>query len=415
MRKWARWFLGASALLATVVIVTPPLLYLRHRSTRREIERHWEALRRKYPPDDGNESARVLAGLGKDLALDLAARRRGSEARPSPRPPAGGPARPQSPYEAIGQYLTEVKGAPGEDIPEPPVAVADQLAARRAALDRVIAHLAAEPALRWPLDIAAADGYEVSGNDWIALRSLLNARLVTDEKRGAHGDAQRALQATWHLGRALTERPDTLGRILGQALVSDVLRLSTKMSGLASSWDRRLAELDPYQYEEEDLDLNSLVMTTLLRAEAAPKEGGWLLRLAAEDTAIAARRTARDFVGRPPCSIAPGLLTRRVRERLAFWNRIGPFMVGDLDKHREGEDRLLAQAELARKVIDLKARRDAAGGAWPASVPGIESSACTGAHWTYSLAADGRTTLAFSRAFEDTPPLTFSAGPRPLH
>jgi len=73
------------------------------------------------------------------------------------------------------------------------------------------------------------------------------------------------------------------------------------------------------------------------------------------------------------------------------------------------------ETELARKVLDLKARRDAAGGTWPAAVPGIESSVCKGARWTYSVAPDGRMTLAFSRGFGGQPPPTFTAASRPLH
>ena len=109
------------------------------------------------------------------------------------------------------------------------------------------------------------------------------------------------------------------------------------------------------------------------------------------------------------------VLSKRLKRRLGFLSRAFTAFYPDLSGTWETANRLVVELEMARKVLDLKARRKAAGGTWPAAVPGLESSACQGARWTYTVAPDGGMTLAFSRGFHDGPPLAFSAAARPLH
>ena len=54
------------------------------------------------------------------------------------------------------------------------------------------------------------------------------------------------------------------------------------------------------------------------------------------------------------------------------------------------------EIEFTEKVLQLKKLR-AAGGRWPSHVPGIESSKAVVGRWIYSVDAEGRMSLAFSK------------------
>jgi hypothetical protein len=55
------------------------------------------------------------------------------------------------------------------------------------------------------------------------------------------------------------------------------------------------------------------------------------------------------------------------------------------------------EAELTNKVIDVRAKRDPSG-AWPPSMPGIETSKGENVKWVYVVTPEGRASVATTRA-----------------
>jgi len=308
MRIWARWLVIAYAGVAATAIPGPTLVHAHHpwmvRRAAPELEARWTALRQKYPPEEGNASARELQALAQRLGLDLAAYRPNSDSPPpSPRPSGVDPLR-QPAWKDLGSYLRSALDTPGDGIPEAPAAVSDYLRAHRADLDRLIAHLADGPAPRWPAEVDKPDGPALHGARVLAPRTLLGAEVLWQERQGAHSAAQRALQAHWRLGRAFARRPDSIARIVSEGYATTALRLLHKLEHVPSTWQQRLGEFDPHGDQEEKADLTTLEMMEAWRAE---KNDSWALDAAQHDHAIALRRTVADYPATRPARWMPGL------------------------------------------------------------------------------------------------------------
>ena len=86
---------------------------------------------------------------------------------------------------------------------------------------------------------------------------------------------------------------------------------------------------------------------------------------------------------------------------IPWWNTIGKVSLLNLGFYWERGIRLQVDAEFTAKVLDLREARDRNGGAWPRSVPGIEESRCSKAHFVYEM-RDGAVSLTFDREMKRT-------------
>ena len=110
---------------------------------------------------------------------------------------------------------------------------------------------------------------------------------------------------------------------------------------------------------------------------------------------------ARKLVGQlqdvqDPCGFDARETRRHLEDSLPRWNMTRGVLMGwPLRVYVEiGEGEL--ELELTRKVLEARAAREANGGAWPAAIPGIETSVNPGGHWFYEVSPDGVMTLRFS-------------------
>jgi hypothetical protein len=83
----------------------------------------------------------------------------------------------------------------------------------------------------------------------------------------------------------------------------------------------------------------------------------------------------------------------------SWWNVIGKIAVPNLSSAWSRAARAALEAEMTRKLLEIKRLRGA-DGAWPKELPGISASVCKDAKWDYRVAPDGGMTLAFSQPID---------------
>jgi hypothetical protein len=398
MRGWERWMVRGGVAVFVPLFLVLAVMFARYQLAERQtgpaVDARWRELRAKYETAETNQSARELEAIARELDLDLGSRR---FVRGAPQPPI--PPVPEA-YVFIGKFAESTRY--DKDLYQ---AASGFLQSHRAAVDRLIRHLAEEPVPRWP---ATLGGFPVAylPNDHLqAVNDLIEADLIAKEWASDHAGAERALDALWAMRAALALRPDLLGH--WDPFTSSVVRLAPWIGRLDPRWRERVKEVAPHQALGDAIDLHGLRQAATLRAAMEQDASGYA-KAALRDYAIAMRQTAAEVATHAPCAVDGEALQKRMRWRLGLWNLPGHMDLPGIDGMWEHADSIAVWAEMAAKVLDLKARREAGGGAWPAAVAGVESSVCVGARWSYAVSAKGAMTLTFSRGFLGAPPLTFS-------
>ena len=399
---------GGVAVFGTLSVVAAAMFVryqLAARTTGPGVDERWRELRARYEWFERNESARrleeIAAGLGLDLELHWIRRH---EAVPPVKP------LPED-FEPIGDFVGSAAIARADEILPVPAPVSGYLDAHRPLIDAVVRHLAEEPLPRWPTDLdAIVPPYLPADHVW-ALGNLLQADVLARQQRGDHAGALRALDAFWALRAALAFRPEDL--MTGDVMAVHATRLLTRMEPPPHGWGERLKTIAPHRTVGEALELTGFRQAARLRPVTERKGDEWV-QGAVRDYAIAMRRTAAELATLAPCAVDGWELKRRMWWRLGLWNFPGYTFLPDLGQWWERANHVAVEVELASKVLDLKARRDAEHGFWPAAVAGIESSVCAGASWSYAAGGDGRITLILSRGFQgDRPPSFTTVAGRP--
>jgi hypothetical protein len=227
------------------------------------------------------------------------------------------------------------------------------------------------------------------------------------------GDRRRALddlEAAWRLMSALRDDPFILTQLIvlvDARLVAGALR---QIEEAPPVWRERLAGHDfragvteALQYEgwywtqiDESEDLTSLrgVGAKLLYSVAEP-----YFRYCLVDVSDTFRERLANLE-RASALCDYDLASRRADLQVPVprWNVLGDLVVPDLGGALDRLARLELDVELTRRLLELEEARRAAGGEWPASLPGGEvSSACPKDRWDYELSPEGGMTLAFHR------------------
>lgn len=356
---------------------------------------------RKHPSQAANETATRLEPAVQPLGLDLAPLdpRQGNRAADAPAWAA-----------AVNAYVVAQLATPGAEVEAPPEEVARFLEEHRGDLDAIESLLVAGPPPVWALDLAAPkNGRLPTGLALLALQRALTARSLAAVHAGHADAAARGLEASWSLNASLRGRGETNALLISLAAARlQVGALRKVVSADAAVWKTRLASLD---YRR---DLAESIFLSRGRAREgrarSRREGGGLRalvmgpwrRLSAAKESNAVRGEVVRLRDAPPS------------DQLPEPDPVAGAAIPNLRNAFLRAYRLVVDAELTARVLDARAARAASKGRWPATLPGVETSAYPGASWSYTVAADGTATIGFSKELkspytEKDLPLTFAS------
>ncbi len=394
-----------------------------------EADRQWattfgslEDLQKKYPKVETNETAKGVEELAKAAGYDL-------QEKVAPPDRAS-----QTPVEkarsdarvAIAEWSEAQLRRPDVSLESPPQAARAFLQERSKSLAALEESLLAGPRPEWEFD----ENRPETGRDfrgwwnYMQLQKALIGRALLAGSEARHAAAQRALEASWILNEGVRKRPDVIAVLLGIAVSQRQVGALRKLDVEGKAWWERLEGLKPRSAMMEALVLSHLQRLKrfqeggedLLGGTESKSWGHWVSafmtrpwnRLGEADYSEAlcselARLRDAPLSDRPseePSSGPP----RTIREAISF-------AIPSTRNVFNRADRLVVDAELTAKILEVKELRKKNGGRWPAAAPGIESSKFPGASWRYEVSPDGRMTLSFSRDLESPYPTSRLALP----
>ena len=333
-------------------------------------------------PNTGKITAAVVVKQSLALGIDFAAREPGKSRASRSDLRALAQASP-------GTWLDAQIEVGDDSIAEPPDELRVFLLARREAIWAIVAALEKSPPV-WRVQPSAEAIPRLM--PWIRLHKILLATALVAEREGRSEEADRALEASWSLGRGFPGPNVLIARILGVAVESWQAGVVRKFRAAPRSWIDRLADDEAWRR------LGGAITTEgRIRASALPLPAG----KEKPDVAIRAMAAvARALPGIAPCD-------RDALSDDALWlHAAAVFRVDSSAEARTLEAlckdviqgnvasiirrtaRLRVDRELSSKILELRQERaDSASGKWPEKVD-MASTICPGAGYRYRLSGE---------------------------
>lgn len=321
---------------------------------------------------------------------------------------------------ATSDYVVHELQDPSDAVAPPPDVVQKFLEDNDATIAAIVAAASGRREVGWDLDVRL--GAEAPVPYWYGLTRLqrvLAARALLDCQRGHPEEALQVIEVIWRIARSLAARPELLSQLMAINQARLAVGLLRKVRAPAYGWEARLRE-------------GQFFNACLAAFQNDPWAAGDSAK--SEDVETVARIYRR---------FADGLMAKDA----CAWNRDD--LVHSWEVAISGEPdpteipitqypesimhnvarsyRLLLDSELTALVLEARAERAASReDEWPARLPNLVSSVCTGRSYVYrraggvTLALEGPAPggpsegLTLPLSFRGAPPPTRTPTPRPL-
>jgi hypothetical protein len=361
------------------------------------------------PKKETNPTARSLEKAALPLGIDLKAREPSSV---EPEPPGMDREQKSESTRArlsLTKWATTEAERPEANIQAAPPEVAAWLTGHAAELDAIEGALVSGPAPEWAEDpslLFAAPVPDMAGH--MELHAILLGRALARAAGGDPAGAARALLASWNLAEPERRRVDVPSRSIAWIATHLELGVLRKLPVDAGPWRGRISGWDPREAVKRSWaneawttwkaarrrqaagvyagaprgPVERLFAGPAQRLEAAAFLDGW--------------RAMTEAAVKSPVSDGDGAkLADAFRAGMGRWAGAAP-QIPTLAGAWKRADRLVLEAELTNRVFDVRAKRDPSG-AWPASMPGLETSKGENVKWVYAVTPEGRASIASSR------------------
>jgi len=388
----------ALTLAIAAAIASAPLLGAEGRITPED------ALRR-YPPVETNAAALDLEKRAAVLGIDLVPKL----VKDRPRPGADERAAFEKITNVMQTWLKTELARPTHDTSEPPHPLREFLAARVSSLGAVRAAILRGDPPTWAERIdRGSRSLRPHLLGILHLHELLVVDALIQTHDGLGREALEDLDASWRLREGYASSPFFDCRMIAMATVRFEAGALRRIDGVPATWRERLRSLTPAASILEGLRLGTIIDVVDLDTETFGIDG-FLAETRRAITRLYWRKCYEEaiplYLSRiekletsvPWCDADPeqGLSPIDV----SWWNNPGAFL--NAGSVVPSAARLALDIETTRKILELRESRDANGGRWPESLPGIEKSAnCPGDRWIYQVGGDGSMSLTFSRKID---------------
>ena len=349
-----------------------------------------------------------------------------------------------------------------------PPALSVYLADSQLKLIALQSHILKGPLPRWEIDIEqmSAQNYPFAGLVNTAnTQKLLLLAAIDYQARNQLEQMWQALEASWQLNQAITQRPDLISQVSASAIASYQAGILRHLDQVPAQWQSRLKQQAEQQSVINGLEFDVWLQYTMLSKLLSPAIAGhssspsapsiaaaqdsasllanklpkalsyWFspvhyFNLTNIDTTQTAHRALSRLHDLDVCSTtqqqAEDLLAA---EKTARWNEaIAPVPAVLARRWKVMGDRALA-LELTEKVLQAKQLSQATEQPlaaakpnrqllaqqkqWPKSLPDLTSQACPGEYWVYERTADNAIALSLSAQVIPEPaiPLHYESSP----
>ena len=383
--KW-RTVLGALAAAAAVGLVMW-LVVGNDVANRRLIDadRAWAAtfgsledFQKKYPKIETNEVAKRVEELAKAAGYDLQEKAApASGASQTPAEKARSDAR-----VAMAEWSQAQLKRPDPSLEAPPQAARAFLQERSKSLATLEESLLAGPRPEWEFDVNHPEAGRDSRGWWnyMQLQKALIARALSAVLEARHAEAERSLAASWVLNEAVKRRPEVLAQLLGIAVGRLQVGALRKVDADGELWRRRLESVKP---RTSMIDAFILAQLSTLRTL---RDGG--LRSFGDAGVEGPVHRISNLIARPWDRLAEANYSEalcvefgRLRDaplsdrlfevpplgRAPSFRELKLVAIPNIRNSFLRADRLVVDAELTSKILEVKELRKKNGGRWPAA------------------------------------------------
>lgn len=324
-------------------------------------------------------------------------------------PPPAGAATKEFSQSGLSRWLSDEVTQPDESVGEVPSAVREYLDSHGSALWELVGILE-KGSPDWGDDEADSTERLRPLLPTVRLEKVLLAAALRAQREGEPIDAGRLTEASWSLGRPLSERASLMDKLMTVAIEKLQLGVLRKISEPPISWMNRLSEdrtwggmLDAFDREtmrsvgEATLDAFASAQHRLFGAvvdrlrklsacEASRQSDEEIWREASSVIEMDSHPGVRTSGERPPGEPTPTGEETSGDQRFYFKDDALPMLTSALRRAaRSAVDR-----ELTLRILELRMDRAASRDkAWPARLVNPTSSVCPEASYAYSSSPDG--------------------------
>lgn len=325
--------------------------------------------------------------------------------------------------EELNRYIEAQIKNPTNKIDEPPEKLRRYLAANADSLAALRTLILNNEQPRWATDITQL--YEKNYTyvlpsylGIVNLQKILALDILEKQRLGQTQEMQEGLEVSWKINQSLDKDPFLIGQlvsIINTRIQAGVMR---KLDNLPSKWQERLLAHDYRQSVLTSLEIESIstfgFFNQLNPSEIEKQFGeadeplkylksmGWqqwseslrknYLRWIAINTFQSERRIYGQLPQENICNFNHDswLARQDISKALSF-----PQYIGSWSAQWVKGGRFMLELELTQKILQMK-ELAAKAGAFPQSVPNMDSSVCPGSKWIYQASPDGKMSISLS-------------------
>jgi hypothetical protein len=341
-------------------------------------------------------------------------------------------------YEAMEKPLTRYLKAQTRKLTGPldtlPPRLSDYLSRYGDRLTPLQAHILQSESPQWEIDFdRMSDGnYAFPGFvNVLNVQRLLLLSAIDHSQQGRTGEMLAALEASWQLNQAISQRPDLVSQILVSVVSEQQAGILRHLENVPALWQARLTQQIGQQSVLAGLEFDAWLQYQTLQKSILPADAtsgptarlinalsywfspAYYLRLTTVDNAQTVHRALDRLSQADVCTTSQTAIEQvLMQETTAWWNRGRP-VVADViaQRWKTSGDRAL-NLELTQKVLQAK-QLSQQSDQWPSDMPNLASEVCPQAQWIYQRNADNSISLSLNVQLAPAPavPLQYQSLP----
>lgn len=304
----------------------------------------------RFPPTERNQSSTRLEKLALEVGVVLARADRDSEESSDAEP---NDEAEDSLDDALVEYFHSLISSEETTLLEPPATLLEWLGEHRTQLDRIVELLIEEEPPTEPFELAL--GFEMRAPNLLAyLRLERRLLLVVIEAMRADDEetATRALEASWHLGAPIWERPSMISQLVAASIAKAQMAVLRRRPGLALGWSPRLRDLDPAGGILTSFRLEAWTPWHDRTIEESTSTPAWMWRWMMLDYARRMHMTVEQMTATDVLEFQPDEFFVEQFGDFPRWNIVGRILFPNLFDAWPRAHRTALDVELTRRLID---------------------------------------------------------------
>ena len=356
-----------------------------------------QSMLRQFPKEEMNESARQLEELTTRLGIF----------NPMPNRLYDGARKGiTGPFGAVDipLYVLNQLQRPNDVVDPLPEGTRDYLRKHRADLDAIYILLQRNEGPRWEANVSALVQAPVPNLIYHRqLHGLISLDILDKSRQGQSAAALQALEVSWKINQSLRRRPELASQMIATSILHLQAGVIRKMKDVPVEWWQRL---DVKVWQESFLramELDAVVLSRYVRDTDYPINsprsfnplinsplGKPLWRLAGIEILELSGEIFSLIRKNNFCTSSPDAVLERVKTAHSSWNLGTHYGYTNYLRAWRMSAEGLIQAELTRKILQVKAARDSAMDKdQPRQLAPMESFLCPQAEWVHEVAPNG--------------------------